>query len=61
MALKGMKETEMLDAKTRELRKVAEDVMVEGAEIEAVKRNIKRILASITMLELNICDLKGII
>jgi len=58
--LKGMKEIEVLDVKIRELRKTAEDVMAEGAEIEAVKRNIKRILASITMLELNVCDVKEI-
>ena len=58
--MKGMKEMEMLDAKIRELRKTAEDIMAEGAEIEAVKRNIKRILASITMLELNVCDVKEI-
>jgi predicted dinucleotide-utilizing enzyme len=55
-----MKEIKMLDTKIRELRKAAEDVMVEGAEIEAVKRNTKRILASITMLELNVCDVKEI-
>lgn len=58
--MKGMKEIEVLDVKIRELRKTAEDVMAEGAEIEAVKRNIKRILASITMLELNVCDVKEI-
>ncbi|MCX5809290.1 MAG: hypothetical protein NTX36_07955 [Proteobacteria bacterium] len=58
--MKEMKEIEILDNKIRELRKVAEDVMVEGAEIEAVKRNTKRILASITMLELNVCDVKEI-
>ncbi|MEI6153584.1 MAG: hypothetical protein WCQ90_05810 [Deltaproteobacteria bacterium] len=58
--MKGMKEIEVLDAKIRELRKTAEDIMADGAEIEAVKRNIKRILASITMLELNVCDVKEI-
>jgi len=58
--LKGMKEIEVLDAKIRELRKTAEDIMADGAEIEAVKRNIKRILASITMLELNVSDVKEI-
>ncbi|MCX5815455.1 MAG: hypothetical protein NTX75_04325 [Proteobacteria bacterium] len=55
-----MKEIEMLDTMIRELRKIAEDIMIEGAEIEAVKRNAKRILASITMLELNVCDVKEI-
>ncbi len=58
--MKGMKEIEVLDAKIRELRKTAEDIMADGAEIEAVKRNIKRILASITMLELNVSDVKEI-
>jgi hypothetical protein len=56
-----MKEIETLDARIKELRKAAKDVMGEGAEIEAAKRNIKRILTSVTMLELNICDVKGII
>ncbi len=40
------------------LKKAAEEVARKGAPIEAVKRNTKRILASVKMLELNICDLE---
>jgi len=49
-----------LDVKITALRKVAEEVMRAGEDIEAVKRNVKRILASIKMLELNICDIKRV-
>jgi predicted transposase YbfD/YdcC len=46
-----------MDAKIRALRQIAEELHDEAGEIEAVRRNTKRILASIRMLELNICDL----
>ena len=53
----NIKEIKEIDKKIRELRKLAEDIMEQGKKIEAVKRNTKRILASIAMLELNISDL----
>jgi hypothetical protein len=40
------------------LRKTAEELMVMGGEIEAVKKNLVRLLASTAMLELNISDVK---
>jgi hypothetical protein len=43
------------------LRQIAEEIMTEGGDIEAVKRNTKRILASTVMLELNICDIKDFV
>ncbi|MCX8021179.1 MAG: hypothetical protein N2745_00190 [Syntrophorhabdaceae bacterium] len=48
---------EMLDKRIKELKKIAEEIKESGGQIEAVKRNINRILASIKMLEINICDL----
>ena len=48
-----------LDEKIKTLRKVAEEIKEAGSEIEAVKRNINRVLASTKMLEINICDVKA--
>lgn len=50
-----------IDKKIRQLRKAAEEVMALGGQIEAVKRNTKRILASVKMLEINICDLSDFV
>ena len=55
------KETKEIDKKIRKLRKVAEDIMKQGGQIEAVNRNTKRIMAAIRMLELNICDISDLI
>jgi hypothetical protein len=51
------REIRKIDKKIKKLRIIAEDIMKQGGQIEAVKRNTKRILASIRMLELNISDL----
>jgi len=50
-----------LDEKIKTLRKTAEEIDQLGEGIEAVKRNVKRILASTKMLEINICDVKEIL
>jgi hypothetical protein len=50
-----------IDKKIKKLRKIAEEIMAEGGHIETVKRNTKRILASTTMLELGICDVRDLI
>jgi hypothetical protein len=47
-----------LDEKIKTLRKTAEEIDQLGDGIEAVKRNVVRILASTKMLEINICDVK---
>jgi ribosomal protein L16/L10AE len=47
-----------LDEKIKVLRKVAEEIREDGKDIEAVKRNINRVLASTKMLEINVCDVK---
>lgn len=46
-----------MDAKIRILRQTAQEVIDAAGDIEAVRRNAKRILASVKMLELSICDL----
>ncbi len=48
---------EELDRKIQDLRQVAEELRVMGANIPAVERNTVRILASIKMLELNVSDI----
>ena len=49
-----------MDEKIQLLRKTAEELMVMGGEIEAVKKNLVRLLASTAMLELNISDVKDL-
>jgi hypothetical protein len=49
-----------LDEKIKTLRRTAEEIDQLGEGIEAVKRNVARILASTKMLEINICDVKEI-
>jgi hypothetical protein len=45
-----------MDRKIKKIRKTAEELMELGGEIEAVNRNLVRLLASTKMLELNISD-----
>jgi len=52
---------EALDEKIRELRRTAEEIDKLGEGIEAVKRNIVRVLASTKMLEINICDVRAVL
>ncbi|MDI6726361.1 MAG: hypothetical protein QMD32_05300 [Smithellaceae bacterium] len=47
-----------LDEKITRLRQAAEDVLATGGSIEAVKRNITKILANTRMLELNVSDVR---
>lgn len=57
---KMMSKIEAIDSKIKEMKRLAEGIMKEGNEIEAVKRNTKRILASIAMLEYNVSDVKEV-
>ena len=45
-----------MDAKIKEIRKAAEELQELGGDIEAVNKNLVRLLASTKMLELNISD-----
>lgn len=46
-----------MDRKIEALREMVQEVIDSSGDIEAVRRNAKRILASVKMLELNICDI----
>lgn len=46
-----------MEKKIRVLRQTAQELFDSAVEIEAVRRNAKRILASVKMLELNVCDI----
>jgi len=46
-----------MDAKIRVLGQAARELLDAAGDVEAVRRNTKRILASVRMLELNISDL----
>lgn len=54
-------EIKKIDKQIKKLRIITEDIAKQGKEIESVKRNTKRILTSIKMLELNICDITDLI
>jgi len=43
-----------------ELRGTAERLLKTGGEMEAIKRNVTKILANVKMLELNISDVNEI-
>lgn len=47
-----------MDAKIKEIRKAAEELDALSGDIQAVKKNVIRLLASTKMLELNISDAK---
>ncbi len=46
-----------MDRKVEALREMVQDLIDSAGDVEAVKRNARRILASVKMLELNICDI----
>ena len=50
-----------MDELIQRLRQSAEQLKEMSGDVQAVQRNVDRILASIKMLELNISDLKDLI
>ena len=50
-----------LDQSLQQMRQLAEELKDKAGRIQAVERNVNRILASIKMLELNITDVKEFI
>ncbi len=46
-----------LSERIRELRRLSEETLKIGGHIQTVNKNVKKILANIKMLELNVCDL----
>ncbi len=49
---------EAIDKKIKEMKKLADELEELGGEIEAVKRNLVRLRATLKMLELNISDVR---
>jgi biotin operon repressor len=47
-----------MDVKIQEIKKAVQELQEIGGDIEAVKKNLVRLLASTKMLELNISDAK---
>jgi hypothetical protein len=56
MTMKAKYNIKKMDAKIKEIRKAAEELQEMGRDIEAVNKNLVRLLASTKMLELNISD-----
>jgi hypothetical protein len=54
--MKAKYDVKKMDAKIKEIRKAAEELREMGGDIEAVDKNLVRLLASTKMLELNISD-----
>jgi hypothetical protein len=54
--MKAKYDIKKMDAKIKEIRKAAEELQKMGGDIEAVDKNLVRLLASTKMLELNISD-----
>ena len=50
-----------MDELIQRMRQCAEELKKKDEGIQAVERNVDRILANIKMLELNISDVKGLI
>jgi hypothetical protein len=46
-----------MDARIKVLGQTARELLDAAGDVEAVRRNVKRILASVRMLELNVSDL----
>jgi hypothetical protein len=57
----GQYDLKALDKKIKQLRTTAEEIDNLGEGIEAVKRNVVRILASTKMLEINISDVREVL
>jgi predicted component of type VI protein secretion system len=52
----GDRDIEEMDALIKRLRQLAEELKQKSGGIQAVDRNVDRILANVKMLELNISD-----
>jgi hypothetical protein len=55
------KRIEEMDARIKLLRKAGEELLALSEGVEAVKKNVVRLLASTRMLELNISDVLEIL
>jgi hypothetical protein len=51
------KEIEKMDARIKAIKKAADELKALSGGMQAVDRNVDRILASVKMLEINVTDL----
>jgi hypothetical protein len=51
------KELKKMDTRIRAIKKAAEELKTLSGGMQAVDRNVERILASVKMLEINVTDL----
>ncbi len=51
------KELKKMDTRIKAIKKAAEELKVLSGGMQAVDRNVERILASVKMLEINVTDL----
>jgi hypothetical protein len=51
------KEMEKMDARIKAIKKAADELKALSGGMQAVDRNVDRILASVKMLEINVTDL----
>jgi hypothetical protein len=51
------KEMKKMDARIKAIKKAAEELKTLSGGMQAVDRNVERILASVKMLEINVTDL----
>lgn len=51
------RELKKLDTRIRAIKKAAEDLKNLSGGIQAIERNVERILASVKMLEINVSDI----
>ena len=52
---------EEMDELIKRLRQLAEELKEKSGGIQAVDRNLDRILANVKMLELNVSDVRGLL
>ena len=52
---------EEMDELIKRLRQLAEELKEKSGGIQAVDRNVDRILANVTMLEINISDVRDVL
>jgi hypothetical protein len=53
----GRKELKKMDTRIKAIKRAAEALKVLSGGMQAVDRNVERILASVKMLEINVTDL----
>lgn len=53
-----MEKIDKIDKKIQDIKKAADEIEHIGGDIEAVKKNLIRLRASVKMLELNVSDVK---